>query len=67
MLWPRAGTGPVVSDEEELDGKEYWRTKIRMIHVSTVCSDSGSNESRPIVVVPECKVEGQEEAGIEAG
>lgn len=33
-------------------GDEDWlRTNILMIHVSTVCSDSGSNEKRPIVPV----------------
>lgn len=34
-------------------------TKTLIIHVSTVCSDSGSNESRPIVIL--CSSKGEEE------
>jgi hypothetical protein len=43
-------------------GSKHWRrTKILMIHSSTVCSDSGSNEKMPIVRVSsqgDVKVEG---------
>lgn len=42
-------------------------TKMRIIHVSTVSSDSGSNENRPIVISCECKAGGGVEGIIEAG
>jgi hypothetical protein len=48
------GTTATVSVVEGLGkvGSKHWRrTKILMIHSSTVCSDSGSNEKMPIVRV----------------
>ena len=46
--WDVVSDGEMVRERE--DGWVGGHTKMRIIHVSTVCSDSGSNESRPIVI-----------------